>query len=283
MPRIRESVETANSTLRTLLALVVVGMIAAGGWFVYATYVGPRQALEEQAAELVEVKNALANRDRELVAARKEVDELSDRVEQQAEQIIRLETAQRLLKFDHRIAELRVVEQRADEQGNTRTKARFSEVTDEGVAIGEPLVFSVRGDKIYIEYNVVKFEDQYVEQADLARGTTIALFQRAFGEFQEPQSGYTLDAVGSRPNSYARGGQISDFEQQIWDDFWNIANDPEKAAALGIRSINSEADGIVVKPGMKYIMDLRASDGLSIRAEPADEPEELSDAALGND
>ena len=61
------------------------------------------------------------------------------------------------------------------------------------------------------------------------RGTSLLLFKRIFGSGQRPDDGYPLDEVGSAPRAYARGGKMSDFERRIWDDFWNIANDPERA------------------------------------------------------
>jgi hypothetical protein len=112
---------------------------------------------------------------------------------------------------------------------------------------------------VYIEYLVAKFEDKYVEQSDLDRGTAICLFQRIFGENQEPSDGFDLDEVGSRPTAYARGGEISEFERQIWSDFWTIANDPARARELGIRAAHGNAPSIRVKPGMTYRIDLRST------------------------
>ena len=57
---------------------------------------------------------------------------------------------------------------------------------------------------------------------------------------------------------------MSDFEKQIWDDFWTIANDKARAEALGIRAIHGGADYIKVAKGKSYLVVLRASDGLSI-------------------
>jgi hypothetical protein len=124
------------------------------------------------------------------------------------------------------------------------------------------------GDKIYVDYWVVKFEDQYVEQADLDRSTSICLFRKIYGEFQNPADGYVLDAVGSRPTAYARGGRMSDFEEQIWSDFWDIAHDPARAKQNGIRAAHGEAVYTELRPGKTYRLELRASGGLSIA--PAD-------------
>ena len=64
--------------------------------------------------------------------------------------------------------------------------------------------------------------------------------------------------------AYSRGGVPSEFEKQIWSDFWNIANDEAKAKELGIRAAHGEAVSIKAEKGKTYKVLLRASDGLSI-------------------
>ena len=117
---------------------------------------------------------------------------------------------------------------------------------------------------MYVDYWIVKFLDEYVEQADMLRSTSICLFRRLFSEFQEPNDGYQLDAVGIQPRAYSRGGQSSEFEQKIWNDFWNIANNPKRAEQLGIRAAHGEAVSIKVRVGKRYRLELRASGGLTI-------------------
>ena len=115
---------------------------------------------------------------------------------------------------------------------------------------------------------MVKFADEFVEQANLDRSTSICLFRRLFGEHQEPYQGYTLDQVESRPNVYGRDGMVSDFEQQIWSEFWEFANDPTRAAEKGIRAAHGEAVATRLRPGQTYRVLLRASDGLTIQPVP---------------
>ena len=57
---------------------------------------------------------------------------------------------------------------------------------------------------------------------------------------------------------------MSDFEKEIWKDFWEFANDPRRAAEMGIRAANGEAVSVKVREGMKYSLELRASGGMSI-------------------
>jgi hypothetical protein len=111
----------------------------------------------------------------------------------------------------------------------------------------------------------VTFDDKYVAESDLDRSTAIALFQRVFGEHQNPAEGTELDTVGTRPTAYGRGTEMSDFEQKIWGDFWSISNDPQRARELGIQAAHQTALGQRVVPGMTYEIELRATGDMTIR------------------
>ena len=145
------------------------------------------------------------------------------------------------------------------------TKIEFVDINDQGEPIGEPKKFEIKGDMIYVDYLTVNFEDKYIEKSDLDRSTSIALFQRIFGEHQEPAKGFQLDTVGTRPTAYARGTQMSDFEKKIWDDFWLIANDNKRAQELGIDAIQGKAVAIRAQPGKSYEIELRSTGDMTIR------------------
>jgi hypothetical protein len=142
---------------------------------------------------------------------------------------------------------------------------QFIELSPKGDPISPPKHFELPGDVIYIDNWVVKFDDEYVEHADIQRGTSLCLFRRIFSEDQKPTEGVSLDQVGMRPQAYGRGGQMSQFERDLWKDFWEFANDPAQAAKMGIRAANGEAVSIKVREGKSYAIELRASGGLSIR------------------
>ncbi len=279
MTPVVETVKTVNSFLRTLVAMVAVGLITVASWMGYQNYNASDIALAEK-------EEALTKAQDELVAQRAKTEVAEQQVQKQQQEIVvlnadvqakaaeiatqkieieRLDTALAFLKVNHRLAELTVIEQGTDEKsGEDFSVIEFVEVNDDGAPIDKPRQFRIRGDIVYIDYWIVKFEDEYIETSDLDRSTSICLFRRIFGEFQQPQEGYVLDEVGVRPTAYARGGQASEFEQKIWDDFWNIANDPEKAKSLGIRAAHGEADYTKLQAGKKYKIELRASGGLTI-------------------
>jgi hypothetical protein len=267
MPRINETVRTVNSSLRTLIGLAVVGMVGTAGWLGYSAYVEPGRRLNEAKAELDEVRRQLQERDEQIVAQSQQITQLTHDIEEKIREIARLETSLRLLKVDHRIAELRVIDQREDAAtGRPMTTVEFVNINDEGAPIDEPKQYTVEGDIVYIEAKVVKFRDEFVEQSDPDRSTSLCLFQRLWGEYQQPIQGFPIDGVGSRPTAYARGGQLTEFEKSIWKDFWNYANDPVLAKSRGIEVANIEAPGMKVQPGKLYRIEIRASGGLSIKS-----------------
>lgn len=257
MSRIAESVSAVNGLLRTLLATAVAGGVGVAGWFGYQT-INERQlakiALEETRGQLERVQ-------KDLGAAHEEIREKDQQIDQ-------LDTSLRLLKVTHRVARLSVVDQERDpDLGKLRTQLEFVELDDQGNAIDEPKRFSILGDVVYLDSWVVKFDDEYVEKADLDRSTSLVLFRRAFGEHQEPSDGFPLDHAGAAPRVYARGAAVSSLEKRIWDDFWSVANDELRQQELGIRAAHGEAPSMRVENGKSYRIELRASDGLSITPE----------------
>jgi hypothetical protein len=284
MSRIVDSVATINSLVRTLLALVVVGGVSLVSWTVYSNFVEKdrqrtaliqtEQKLAATEATLTQVQDDLQSRTVELTRRLKEIQELQLDVEAKAKQISQLDTSLRLLKVNHRLARLTVLDQSRDEESDELySLIEFVELSPQGEPLGQGRQFRIRGDIVFIDNWIVKFEDKYIEQSDLDRSTSLVLFRRIFGEYQEPRQGFTLDDVGRRPLAYGRGGTLSEFEEKIWGEFWNIANDPQQAAELGIRAAHGEALSIRLQKGRSYRIMLRASDGLSIVPEFAAPPQ----------
>ena len=272
MGRMSDGLNQVNSFFRTILAMIVVGALGAAGYFGWHKYTENDRAFGEIAADLEEANNLLARAEVDLKAKQAEIEALNVEVE-------RLETARRLLKMDNRVARLRVVDKKTDEAtGELISTVEFVELDDQGNEIGDPKVLELEGDQIYVDFWVVKFDDEFVEQADIDRGTSIALFRRIFSEKRKPEEGFVLDEPNSLPAKYAEGGAPSEHEQKIWDQFWTIANDRAAAEELGIRAAHGEAVSIKLEEDRTYRISLRASDGLSIVPE---ESEVGTDAASG--
>jgi hypothetical protein len=275
MAGMMESLSTVNSFLRTMLAIVVVGGTGAAGWYGYTTYNAKEFEAQKKAQALAATEKSLADAQERLQQAEvnnaRQVEELrakDSEIAKLAANVKKLETALYYLKVDHRVARFTAVDQTKDEAtGEIATLIEFVELNDEGQPIDTPRQFRIQGDTVYIDGWVVQFDDKYVEQADLERGTSLLLFKRIFGSGQKPDDGFPLDAVGSAPRKYARGGKMSDFEKKIWDDFWNIANDPAKATTLGIKASHGVAPYMKVQKGTTYKIQLRASGQPSLVAE----------------
>ncbi|MCA9232041.1 MAG: hypothetical protein KDA57_15440 [Planctomycetales bacterium] len=276
MGRISEIIRVANSALRTLLLGALVAGAGFAGWKGYALYNEPQEKLAAKQALLEESQKVNSELQVELF-------QLSAELGNKVHEIDRLETSLQLLKLKHRIARLHVVEQVAiPDTEKVMTTIEFYEVNEEGAPIDDRRrKFEIEGDRVYVECLIAKFEDRYVEEADLERSTAICLFQRIFGEFQQPQEGFPLDEVGSSPTSYARGGKMSEFEQKIWDDFWEIASNREKAAEIGIRAAHADAPSTRVREGVTYELELRSTGEVTLRplAEEVASPRE---AVSGN-
>jgi hypothetical protein len=267
MGNFNETVKTVNSAARTGLMAVLMAIAGIGGWKAYSIYNAPHAQLEEQQRELEILSGQLATARADLATSTAQVQRLTTDLELKKAMIAKLEVAMGFLKLRHRIARLDVVRQVEDEEtGEILTTVEFYEVDENGEpAGGDRQTFEIVGDRVYVECLVAKFDDKYIEENALDRNTAICLFQRIFGEHQEPKDGYAIDQIGSVPASYARYGEPSDFERRIWDDFWSIAADPAKAAELGIRAAHADAPSIKVREGVTYELELRTTGEFTLR------------------
>jgi len=237
--------------LQLLRVLALLGLVGTAGW--WTLFLRDRfQAHEE----------ALATRDARIAR-------LGDELAEKERRIATLETALRLLKVDRRVARLEVLEQgpNPDQPGRLRTRVRFTELGPDGRPLAPGREYLLQGGRAYVEALVVKFADRLVEAGDPFRGTSICLFTRLFGEGQAPEDGFPLDSPGSLPAAYSLEEPGGSFQQEIWQRFWEYANDPARAATRGIRAIHGEAPFMELRPGGSYRVELRASGGLSILAE----------------
>lgn len=239
-----------NQFVSNLLKLAIVGLLGFGGYFGYRTFYASDIALRERDEKIASQAAQIEQLDKDLAAKRQQID--------------RLQLAMRLLKVDHRVAQVWVLDQHQPPGSDrVRTKLRFVEVSGDK-AIDRPRDFTIEGDLLYVDALVIKFADEYVEQGDPLRATSVCLFTRLFGEYQQPSEGFPLDTAGSRPKAYGHEGEMTDFERSIWDNFWQYANNPELARAAGIRALHGEAPSMKLEKGKLYEIELRASSGLAI-------------------
>jgi hypothetical protein len=281
MGRVNDTLSNVNSAIRNVLLMVLIAGAGVGGYKAYDLFNAPRQQLADKQAELEKAASNLKQANDELAAQQKQVTELTAGLADKTAQLERVEVAMQLLKVRHRLARLKVLDQQGTaslnpaipsegtdnkaSHSNVLTKIEFVEVDEQGNQIGEPKRFDIVGDMVYVDYLRVTFEDKYIEQSDLDRSTSLALFQRIFGEHQSPAEGFQLDTVGTRPTAYARGAQMTEFEKRIWNDFWLIANDPQRARDLGIYAAHGAAVAMRVQKGKTYELELRSTGEMTVR------------------
>ncbi|MCB9898250.1 MAG: hypothetical protein H6825_09630 [Planctomycetes bacterium] len=261
-----------NYAIRT----VVLGALVGLGWLGFVEVKG---VLAGHERELVQRDERIAQLDADLSEKLRQVDglradvaardarigELDEQVAQQRARIAELELALRYLKVDRRLARLTVLGQKLTENGEVEaTLVRFEDVDEQGEPVGEAVETWIPGRFAYVESLVIKFDDAYVEAGDAFRGASLCLFRRIFSEQQKPSEGVAIDSVGERPEPYA-GDDEPELVQRLWARFWDYANDPDAAAAAGVRAIHGEAPFVELREGKSYSIELRASGGLSIK------------------
>ena len=254
---------------RTLPTILLLGVMGTGGWVGYRWYHKHELALRERDREIEQQAGLITDLREEVISKEAEIQEKNEQIE-------RLDLALSLLKVDRRMAQIYVADQTGSvEGGDLSTKVRFVEVDESGEPIGEAKTFSIDGDVVYVDAWVVKFHDELVEQGDPLRSASICLFRRMFGEQQAPNDGVALDAPRHKPAVYGNDQEIAAWESELWENFWEIANDPEKADRLGVRAAHGEAPSMKLQEGKLYKLVLRASGGLTI--EPEEMPAAMKD------
>ena len=171
------------------------------------------------------------------------------------------------LRERKRVARIHVLDQVADSQapGGQRTTFRFEEIDAEGSPLNPPREFTIDGDVLYVDAQVIKFDDSFLQEHELEKGSTLLLFRRLFGEHQAPAEGFALAAAQRPPDGYSVESAPDAFSAELWDNFWDYANRPEVLERTGVRAMHGEAPYMRLEAGRSYQVELRTTDGLTIR------------------
>jgi hypothetical protein len=226
-----------KARLGALATLLLVGALAAAGYFVYET-------ATEKDRQIAEQKRVIAAL--ELRLDRSWAEEL--------------------------VADVRVDALTKDRDGGqpemTLTFAEYSPGT-ETPSLRKTM--TLPGEEFYIDALVVEFQRKLVEEGDGLRGKSLLFFRRAFGDRQKPIDGVPLyrqsAAMGVSediPDRLRVDPEPSEYEKQVWAHFWTYANDPGRAAGAGIRVAQGEAVHTRAVRGQVYKVTLSAAHGLSL-------------------
>ena len=172
---------------------------------------------------------------------------------------LRLKTYLKLLEYTERRAQLEVISQTKDAAGDTLNQLRFTELDPQGGVVGAQRIFELKGEEVYVDTLVIKFEDHFVEAADPLRGKALLLFRRIFTNRVQPDEGYYLDKNGAPPARYASGANPNAFEKELWAKFWEVANDAPQAKQAGVKAMQGQAVYGRLVPNKVYTLLMRST------------------------
>ena len=192
--------------------------------------------------------------------AKAQVDEANRRVE-------RLRQVVAHLHGERRVADVIVTEQK-EVAGVLHTTLLFVEYARDGSPLPAKR-FTFEGVQAHVDAMVVKFDGRYVDDRDPLRGHSVALFTRLFGDKQTPEQAHRIDEPGQIPAVY-RGAdpRVSEFEQELWRDFWRLADDEAYRKSMGVRVAQGEGVWRPFEPGKLYTISLDHGGGLNVKSEP---------------
>lgn len=191
--------------------------------------------------------------DQLVLAPRRQLEAKVAKLETEA---LKLKTYLKLLEYTERRAQLEVLSQVKDAAGETVNQLRFTELDPQGGVLGAQRTFEIKGDEIYLDTLVIKFEDHFVEAGDPLRGKALMLFRRIFTNRVKPDDGYDLDRNGVPPALYA-SRTASPFERDLWARLWDVANSETLAKQAGVKAIHGQAVYGKLLPGMVYTYLMR--------------------------
>lgn len=255
--------------LRTIIITTMVSLAAWWTYFLRSQFMSHELELEARNQEISDLHENLEDRDAEILTQQATIDTLENHLAEARRRVKELEISLWLLKVNHRLARIEVVEQGPDPEDPSKivTRVLFVELDEKGRPVGIEREINVQGKVLYIEGLVIKFNDTYVEAGDYLRGTSVAIFKRVFSENQAPSEGVEIDRPRMHPLPHRNDNLPDPYYEDLWERFWDYANDPDLAAEKGVRAMHGEAPSIELRPGKTYRVELRSSGGLSIRPE----------------
>jgi hypothetical protein len=172
------------------------------------------------------------------------------------------------LSAERRVADVLVLDKDVSADGVTRRTLLFVEYDRSGQSMA-PRQFVVEGDMTHIDAMVIQFDRQYVGSGDVLRGQSIALFTRIYGDRQNPADAPRIDEPGKIPLLYrSTDPQLAAFERQLWNEFWQLADNPQHAASRGVRVAFGQGVWGPLERDKLYTLTLDNAGGLTLQVEP---------------
>lgn len=188
-------------------------------------------------------------------------------LEREQKRTAQLQQIVQRLESETRVADV-IVKDQQTVNGTLRTSIVFVEYRRDGSALPARR-FTVDGNMIHFDALVAKFDGKFVEQNDPLRGHSIALFTRLYGDNQTPAQGFPIDQPGQVPAVYRDDDpKVSQFQQELWQNFWRLADDPNYRNEMGVRIAQGEGPWLPFERDRLYTLTVEANGGINIRSEP---------------
>jgi len=159
------------------------------------------------------------------------------------------------LTDEDQIGYAKVLSQR-NEDGRLLTTIRFVETArDDKTKVILQRECTVEGDVVHFDALIVKFEDKMVMDG---RERALYLWRRIYGETMSPGAGTPIEEPGAEPKRYCGLLKALPLEHQqlFWSSIWDLANDPEKLRAHGIKAIYGSVVYNKFRPGLIYVFKI---------------------------
>lgn len=241
-------------------ALAAAFAIAGGSVYLNARHEHAEE-MQRQAEAAIREAEQLRIQNEQLEQERKRLAAEAARLE--AEKQALAQVVERL-NIENRVAQVDVLQQHTDASGEVvQTVLRLTEIGRDGEPL-EPRIIGVPSKIPHFDALVIKFDKDHVARGDALRGQSLALFRRVYGDNQAPEDGYWLSTPGEVPDVYRVADEPTEFERELWRDFWSYAKDPDRAADAGVRVAQGEAVYAPMSAGERWALSLEANGGLNL-------------------
>jgi len=192
---------------------------------------------------------------------------LEAQLEREQQRTAQLKEIVSRLTSERRVADIIVTSQETVGDRLT-TSIVFVEYAPDGTALPAKR-FTLVGKMVHLDAMVIKFDGRFVAESDPLRGHSVALFTRIFGDTQAPADAFPIDTPGEPPAVYRKSEKsVTDFERDLWKNFWRLADDADYRSSMGVRVAQGEGVWRPFEMGRLYTLTLESNGGLNIHSEP---------------
>ncbi len=205
---------------------------------------------------------------RKHTAEQRQIAQLQQEKEQLQAKTEQLQGVVTRLTAEKRVAEILVTERIIDAAGLPISNLLFVEYAKDGSTL-PPRQFTVRGEHVHVDGLVIEFANDFVQKDDPLRGHSILLFDKIYGSAQQPMNAQPIDSPGNIPELYRSATpEVSQFEQELWSNFWRLAGDENFRNERGVKVANGKSIYGPFKTDRLYTITLDATGKMSVVDEP---------------